>query len=259
MKRFLFLIGVLVWPWLMAAQDQLQLISEGEIERVFAGAGVRVALTWRHAGGIPLDLALRASVFQVSSATAIPLGERPWRPLRMLPGQTVLESGTIDLPEVKAETRFVIKWLSGSNIVVGTTEVLGYPTNLLGELKTPAGDEPPGVLDVSNALKPLLKAAGIGFADLADSGTDNYQGRLVIAGPFHNRSQMGDGLATQLRTLARRGVAVVSGDSAAIGTEGEGRRTTQVLVLYHGGRQRRGGRGAGRSDCPARREPVGPT
>jgi hypothetical protein len=193
----------------LASYSQLQLLSTNETQEVFGGAPCRVAVTWHNAGGTPLDLSLRTSLYQASSASAIPLGETPWKRLEVLAQQTLLESATINLPAVKAETRFVIQWLAGSNTVVGTTLVLAYPTNLLSDLKPLAGDEPLGVLDPNSALKPLLKFAGVDFSDLEDTELENYQGKLLIAGPFQAKAQMHGALPTQLQTLARKGVAVV--------------------------------------------------
>ena len=58
----------------------------------------RVAVLCATPVTVPLDLALRARLYQASSATAIPLSETPWKRLEVLPGQTVLESALIACP-----------------------------------------------------------------------------------------------------------------------------------------------------------------
>ena len=74
--------------------------------------------------------------------------------------------------------------------MIGVTEVLGYPPDLLKDLKPLAGEDPLGVLDPLNQLKPLLKAAAVECQDLEDTGLENYHGKLAIIGPFQCRAQM---------------------------------------------------------------------
>lgn len=93
--------------------------------------------------------------------------------------------------------------------MLGVTQVLGYLPDLLKELKPLAGDDPLGVLDPQNQLKPLLKAAAVEFQDLEDSGLENCHGKLAIIGPFQSRGQMRESLPNSLKALARKGVAVV--------------------------------------------------
>ena len=153
-----------------AAQAQLQLLPVPEPKQVFGGDARTITLTWHNADQRTFGQELSARLYQASSATTVPLGSAPWRYLEILPGQTVIESATLNFPAVHAETRFVIQWLAGANQVVGTSEVRVYPTNLLTELKALAGEEPLGVLDPQNQLKPLLKAAGVEASDLEDAG-----------------------------------------------------------------------------------------
>jgi hypothetical protein len=205
----LYLTASLLSSGPLTSHAQLQLLYTNETQSVFAGSARRITLTWRNAGDTTLDLALRANLFQASSATAIPLGETPWKHLQILPGQTVIETARLSFPDVKAETRFIVEWLAGSNAVVGITQILVYPTNLLRELNTLAGEEPLGVLDPNNTLKPLLKALSVEFSDFEDAEMKNYVGKLAIVGPFQNKAQMRDGLANQIQALGRRGVGVV--------------------------------------------------
>ena len=139
----------------------------------------------------------------------MPVSEALWKRLQVLPGQTILESVILDFPSVSAETRFLIQWIQGSNQVVGTTEVLGYPTNLLRELKVLAGDEPLGVFDPQNRFKPALAAVGVEMVDLEVSGIARFVGKLAIVGPFANQPEMPEGLLVDIKALANKGAAVV--------------------------------------------------
>jgi hypothetical protein len=72
-----------------------------------------------------------------------------------------------------------------------------------------AGDDPVGVFDPQNQLKPLLKKLQVEFTDLEDAGLDNFHGKLAIIGPFQSKAQMREGLASQIQALARKNTAVV--------------------------------------------------
>jgi len=115
----------------------------------------------------------------------------------------------MDFPAVNAETRFLIQWLEGTNQVVGKTEVLVYPTNLLSELKPLLGEENLGVLDPNDELKPLLKRNHVEFSDLGEASLEDFQGKLAIIGPFSTKAQMREGLAQAIQKIARKGAAVL--------------------------------------------------
>lgn len=191
------------------AYGQLELTADKEAQRVFAGEMRKITLSWHNAGDKIAAADIRARLYQTSSATAAPLAEKSWKKLEVLPGQTVLESALIDFPAVNTETRFLVQWLEGANPVIGTTEVLVYPTNLLGELKTLPGENNLGVLDPNNELKPLLKQNRVGFSDLDEAALEDFSGKLAVIGSFQTKAQMREGLAPAIRKIARKGAAVV--------------------------------------------------
>jgi hypothetical protein len=206
-NAWLLLIMAAYWPGVACAQ--LQLLSDREPQRVFAGDARKIAVTWHNAGDKSTGADVRLRLYQTSSATAAPLSEKNWKKIEILPGQTVLESASLDFPTVNAETRFLIQWLEGTNQVVGKTEVLVYPMNLLAELKTLVGEENLGILDPNNELKPLLKQNRVEFSDLGETALEDFQGKLTIIGPFSTKAQMREGLAQTVQKIARKGVAVV--------------------------------------------------
>jgi len=193
----------------LAGGAQLQLLPAPQPAQVFAGTNRRIELTWHNAGDQPIEAELRHKLYQASSATAAPLGEAPWKRLQILPHQTLLELAMLDFPAVRTESRFLVQWIEGSNTVVGITDLLVYPTNLLSELGTLAGDAPIAVLDPGNELKPLLALLNIEFTDLEASHVGGYRGKLIIARPFRSGGQMRNGLALQLAAAARKGAGVV--------------------------------------------------
>ncbi len=202
-------LAAVLWTWPLAGRAQLELLPDQEPQQVFGGEARTITVRWHNTGQRPVGQELSTLLYQASSATAAALGTAPWKNLEILPGQTVIESVKLSFPAVNAETRFVIKWLAGTNQVLGTSEAVVYPTNLLKELKPLAGEEPLGVLDPQNRLKPLLKAAAVEFSDLEDAGVEDYRGKLVIAGPFPSQKEMRNGLASQLQALAKKGAGVV--------------------------------------------------
>ena len=117
------------------AQAQIELVTNAAPQCVFFGEARSIAATFHNPGGQDYGRDFRIVVSKASSATAAPLDDRQWKFLRVLPQQTVLESARLDFPPVKAETKFIVQWVEGTNHVIGRTEVLVYPTNLLHELK----------------------------------------------------------------------------------------------------------------------------
>lgn len=178
-------------------------------QQVFAGGSRVIAVRLQNNLVTPVTVELRVRLLQATGATTAPLQEMPWKQMQLLPGQTVLESVVLDFPPVRAETRFLLQWSEGASNIIGRTEVVVYPTNLLARLKTLAGDDPLGVFDPGDQLKPLLRTQGVEFQDLSEAGTDKFFGKLAIIGPFGSKSQMRASLRDEVRALAKRGVAVV--------------------------------------------------
>lgn len=204
-------IFIPAWAVAFAACAELSVVPAPEPQSVLGGDIRKIAIRLCNAGNQPVAAELRSRLLQASSATAVRLGEAPWKEIQVLPGQTIVESAQVSFPAVKAETRFLVQWLENTNRVLGTTEVLVYPTKLLNELKPLAGDDDGalGVFDPQNQLKPLLKNAKVDFVDLEDIGLESFRGKLAIVGPFKSREQMADDLADRISTFARKGGAVV--------------------------------------------------
>ena len=188
---------------------QLTIASNVEPQRIFFGPAKNTSVIIHNADGQSFAGEIRTRIFQTSSATAVQLSEIPWKQLHVWPHQTVVESVQRDFPAVKAETKFLVEWIEGTNRVLGSTEVWVYPTNLLAELKTLVGEENFGVLDPNNELKPLLKQNHVEFSDLGETAPEDFQGKLAIIGPFSTKAQMREGLAQTIQKIAQKGVAVV--------------------------------------------------
>jgi hypothetical protein len=193
----------------LAAQAQFKVLPDDEPQRVFAGESRAVSVRFHNPGAITVEADLRIQLYQTSTSTAAPLGDTPWKRLQVLPGQTVLESAKLAFPDVKAETRFLVRWLAETNSLLGTTEVLVYPTRLLAEPKSLADAEALGVFDPGDQLKPSLRLAKVAFTDLEDAGIATFRGRLAIVGPFSTKTDLPFDLAQRVAEMARKGVAAV--------------------------------------------------
>ena len=194
--------------WSCAAHAQLQLVTNAAPQSVFFGAAKNISVTLHNSGGQNFNDEIHARIYQASSATTVLLSENPWKQIQVPADETVLESAALDFPAVKAKTKFLVQWLVDTN-VLGVTPALVYPTNLLLALQSFLSETNFGVFDPGDRLKPLLKAQGIKFADLAQTGLDDFSGQLAVIGPFQSRAQVPDGLVEQVQTLAKKNVAVV--------------------------------------------------
>ena len=192
-----------------AGFTQLAIVTNREPHRIFSGNAKIIPVVIHHAGSQSFNGEIRAQLWQISAVTAVKLGEPMAKIFQSLPSQTVQESVSLDFPFVKAETKFLIEWLADTNRVIGQTEVLVFPPNLLTELKVLFHGENLGVLDANGALKPSLKKNGIEFLDLEEMALEDFSGKLAILGPFQSQAQMREGLAQAIQQIARKGVAVV--------------------------------------------------
>ena len=204
--------------WLLAALlswaagpacAQLQPLPGQPLQRVFGGGERKIDVLWHNAGNKTANVGISARMLQASSATTAEISMTPWKTLQVLPQQTVVESAQLNFPAVKAETKFLVQWIAGSNQVLGLTEIMVYPTNLLGELKTLFKDADLGVLDPDGELKPVLKQNGVPFLSLEETVLEDFHGKLAVIGPFRSSVQMRDGLAQSIRKIAAAGVPVV--------------------------------------------------
>ena len=205
--------------WLMLATlgsaameaAQLQLVTNAEPPAVFAGSNRLVNLCWRNTGDAVNETQIQSRMIQLTSATAVRIGEAPWKTLRVLPGQTVLETAALDFPPVRAKTRFSVEWLDSGSNVLGATEVFVYPTNLLAELGILLNHDENalGVYDPQNELKPLLQNLQIGFVDMENTVAENFRGKLAIVGAFDSQRGAKSLVTSQIKMLATNGAAVV--------------------------------------------------
>lgn len=205
----LFLLPALLSASASPACGQIEFVSSPAPQRVFAGGIRQFTVTWHNPGQTTASLELHARLYETTSATAVLLTETTQRTLRILPGQTVLDSEAIAIPAVTAETPFLIQWHQSTTRVLGKSLVLAYPPDLLKALGNLAGGQPLGVFDPQNALKSLIKSNSVAVSDLEENGVAAFAGKLAIIGPFRQSAEVPRSLPASLKTLASRGAGVV--------------------------------------------------
>lgn len=204
---------VLALSWLIVLPNlllgQLRISKDESPQRLFAGEGRSLQVTLQNPDSETIEVSLRTQIYQTTSATAIPLGQpQDWKRLQVLPHQTVRESVSLSFPSVLSGTRFLVRWMDDQNKVVGNSSVMVYPTNLLKALGPLAGEKPLGLFDPQGQLKPLLKASGLEFEDLEETGLRGFSGKLAIVGPAEAKEESAE-LVGQMASLAKSGVGVV--------------------------------------------------
>lgn len=205
-------LTILWLVWLAnCAKAQLEILPPEQPSAVFGGETRAVQITFRNLGERPIKTALKTRLFQLSSATRMPANEaEPWKQLTVLAGQTVLETARVKFSDVRAITKFEVRWFDDADKAVGQTPVTVYPTNLLAQLADLAGEKPPGIFDPHGQLTPLLRALQMEFDDLAQGERiKTWRGTLAILGPFDAKQTPPREMTKRANELARRGVNVL--------------------------------------------------
>ena len=188
MNRAIWLVAAL-WP--LAATAQIELVHDLEPPSVFASRPQNLRVTLRNVGDATATSDVQTLLFQLTPVIKIQLGKaHPWKRIKILPKQTVLETLPLEFPAVRSSSRFRVE-LSG----IGSMEVVVYPNNLLKKLNALAGEQPLGVYDPDGQLNPLLKQAAINIADFETEPTD-----LKLAIVWSNATSLPDSIASHVKT-----------------------------------------------------------
>jgi len=151
-----------------AASAQIAVMPDEQPPAVFAGREQTIRVMFRNSSDEAAEGNVQARLRQLSFGSAMPLGDpQPWKRLRLLPKQTVVETYSAKFPTLRAVTRFQIEWIG-----IGRTEVMVYPDDLLKKLGALAGEKPIGLFDPDNQLRSLMKQGGVEFTDLETEPSD---------------------------------------------------------------------------------------
>ena len=195
----------------LTAADEVQIVPEKEAQCVFAVEAKGIRLVLRNAGSNAVGIPLQARLYQMSSATMMPVGApQPWKTVRLLPQQTAIESAPLSFPEVRTVAPFEIRWMDGKNGEVGRSVVHVCSPGLLRELTAMAGHAPIGIIDTDNSLAPVLRTLKVEYQELAlETGFDDYEGHLAIIGPFPFETKLPEQLSSLMASASRKTVLVV--------------------------------------------------
>lgn len=193
------------------ASSAVEVVPSATPQQVFAGGVRAVEVRFRNDAAEPARLEVRLHLFQLTSATAAPVGgARVWKTLAVLPGQTVVESASVELPAVRAATRFAARWLDAGGRLLGVTELWAHPENLLDALKLLADGQPIGVAEGKPRLQLVLAARGMPVAELKHAEDWNrFRGRLAFVANQPEPTQGELRLEPALLARAKEGLAVV--------------------------------------------------
>jgi len=196
---------LLILTLAVSVQAQLEFPPESAAAIVFGGEPQTVSVRVHSRAAIdPVvtnserkDVAVRFRLFQESSGVAVPLGPaQPWKRLSILPGQTLLETVSVEFPPVKRATDGLVRWETEEGQGLGSTRVRLVPTNLVAELKPLTSGGPMGVVNASTAMTGLFEGAGLAVEDLTDL-PQRQEAHVIVVMP-------GELVETQPALLARR-------------------------------------------------------
>ncbi|MEQ1858550.1 MAG: hypothetical protein ABMA13_01290 [Chthoniobacteraceae bacterium] len=122
------------------ARAEIAIVNPESPVVVFAGRPAEIEWRIENRGDAPAKLDCSHRVFQLSSATAAPIGPAaPWKTLALEPGQRMIETLAFALPAVRATTTFRVEILSEGK-PLGRQLVLACPTDLLKGAKLSVHD-----------------------------------------------------------------------------------------------------------------------
>lgn len=154
----------------------------------FGGVTRTVQVVFRNRADQSVEAEIGREVYQATSATAAPVAKAPiWKKLQFHARQTVLEDVQIDLPTVRGETRFIVRF-SHRGAVLGLQEVWVYPTNLLAELKSLPGDKHVILSDSTGSLKEVLTAVGARLVDSNSDASTSQTNQVMLFGALVSES-----------------------------------------------------------------------
>ena len=222
MRSLLAALLLTALPLPLAAQ--LTVSAEAGTQVVFAGEPAAITVLIGNGGPAAVKGPVFTRLFQLSSATKIPLGEKqPWKELEVLAGQTVSEKLELTFPALAEPALYRVEFATAAGDPLGALPVRACPRNVLQTLARWSGERPVGVLDAGGKLGDLLKKNGLTTADLTGENAADFHGPLAILRSADGTAADKERLRTIAATLAQHGVPVLWLQPAPAGTERETR------------------------------------
>jgi len=186
-----------------------------EAVAVFGGGTRAIEVSVQNYADVGAELEVGWQLLQTSSATAAPFGPVTiWKRVAVAAHETVLDEVRIPLPSVRAETRFLVRFLEQKE-VLGLAEIWVYPTNLLTEINDLLEGNAVILCEAPDVWKRALTAAGIQFFEASVGSAIPPRSKLVIVGPLADPATEAAAVATAW-SWAKSGVAIILIKSASI-------------------------------------------
>jgi len=218
----------------VASQAQIECPSVTLPLLVFGGAARPVEWRACNAGTEERTVNLHFRLWQASSSTGMPVGElRNAKSVRILSGQTVIETVPVEFPAVQKATDFVVRWTEAGGKALSATRVLLLPADFLKQFSALTAGEPVVVFDPEQELGPLLERQGVAHVDLSDAPQAEAAHRLAVVGPFSYSSKETRSRPLELETLAKHYRAVVWVEAPSSRGSGPG---SALRVIVRNGR-----------------------
>jgi len=191
------------------AAESLEFTTHHQV--VFGGHRQSVSFTLRNATAAAVTETLHHRLFQLSHRLYAPVGDGvKWREITLPAKATRSLKLAIEIPAVKARTRFKLALFAGNESRLGVIEITALPDNLLDPLQSLAKRERVGLWDPADQLRPALEKLEIHPVKLVTRwNAEDFAGDLVIA--VHAKSDR-DRLEEKNATFAalkRRGRSVL--------------------------------------------------
>jgi hypothetical protein len=125
-------------------------------------------------------------------------------------GQRTIEMVAVDYPSISSGTIFQVRFFDETKNVIGKITVQVLPTDLLKQLSTFCSNNPVGIYDPENQLKPVLSKLQVAFEDLEDDGRfEGFHGKLLLAGPFSSSEKITENLKGRISAKEKGACSVV--------------------------------------------------
>jgi hypothetical protein len=184
--------------------SHLAVVEPANAPAIFPGKN-QLAIAWTNCAAERVSVEVKGRWFQMSSALGMPLPLEVTQKIEIAPNQTALKPITIDAPEVRARSSFLIQWRDADDQGLGTTKMTVYPRDILRELESIAGGQPPGVVDGRGMFLRAFKAAKIEAHEMRPQETGGFRGKLLIVADADRSASTGSLIA-----VAAQGAIVIS-------------------------------------------------
>lgn len=185
---------------LLHAED-LTIPEGGKPMVVFTGREDTILVPFQNESEKSADIAVSLRLYQLTSSSAVPMGvATPWKTVTVPAGKTLLETATVNLPDVRALTVFRATFLSNDS-EIGRISILGLPAGSIRELLK---GEAVGVFGGDGELGQFLTTEGV-----TTVSADDTNSKVVIAGPFFKDSTVPSDLNSRVQEWNARGASVI--------------------------------------------------